>query len=209
MREIKIVCPMCGRADAVRKVTAIVDEGTTYTDSRQLGMSISKGDDQYHSGLGSAISYTGLASTLAAPKKPHQPSLGFPSSLFPNFRWSCVGIALVLTTLLSICSFPLLYPTYSQNALLLLIPILIFVVTAIVLIRWAWLSNQREARILRHANARYPNAVATWQMAVARWEQLYYCYRDDGVFIAKQTRLVNSKDMLALLYAPQRKKGSS
>lgn len=39
-----------------------------------------------------------------------------------------------------------------------------------------------------------------WQRAIARWDQLYYCARDDGVLIPGQSRLVPVDQMTSFLY---------
>lgn len=86
MREAKLVCPKCGRADAIRKVTSIVNNGTTHTESNRLGMPISGDETAFYSGIGSSVSHTELALVLAAPKKPSQPSRKGLSAIFPGLR---------------------------------------------------------------------------------------------------------------------------
>lgn len=201
MRESNLVCPKCGRADAVRKVTSIVNDGTTRTESNRLGMSISGDEIAFNSGLGNSVSHTELASTLAAPRKPSQPSRKGLSAIFPGFRLNCAGSFLGLIMLSMVCSFPVLYPTYRENPLLIFVPVIIFVASAIVLMRWVWLSKRREAQMLREGEAHYPLEIEQWKRALARWEQLYYCYRDDGVFLPHHAVLVPIAQMKQYLYA--------
>lgn len=201
MREAKLVCPKCGRADAVRKVTSIVNDGTTHTESNRLGMSISGDETAFYSGLGSSVSRTGLVSSLAAPKKPSQPSRKGWSAIFPGFRLNCAGSFLGLIMLSVVCSFPVLYPTYRENPLLIFVPVVIFVASAIILMRWVWLSNRRETQMHREGDARYPLEIERWKRALERWEQLYYCYRDDGVFLPNHAVFVPIAQMRQFLYA--------
>jgi hypothetical protein len=201
MRESNLVCPKCGRADAVRKVTSIVNDGTTHTESNRLGMSISGDEIEFYSGLGSSASHTGLVSSLAAPKKPSQPSRKGWSAIFPGFRLNCAGSFLGLIMLSMVCSFPVLYPTYRENPLLIFVPVIIFVASAIVLMRWVWLSNRRETQMLREGDAHYPLEIERWKRALARWDQLYYCYRDDGVFLPNHAVFVPIAQMKQYLYA--------
>lgn len=206
MRDHKLVCPKCGRADAIRKVTSIVDEGTTYTDSNRLGMSIRGDDTQFYNGLGRSVSRTELASALESPRKPTQPFRRGWSGIFPNFHWNCAGSILGVIILGAVCSFPLLQTTYRENPLLIFVPVVILLFSAIVLIRWAWISSRRETRTLLEAEAQYPLQVEAWKRALERWKQLYYCQRDDGVFIPAQTRLIHVNEMRAFLYASDKKK---
>jgi hypothetical protein len=206
MSQNLIVCPKCGRVDAIRKVTSIVDEGTTYTESNRLGMSISGDDTQFYSGFGRSVSRTELASALASPHKPTQPFRQGWSGIFPNFHWNCAGSILGLMILGAVCSFPLLFTTYRENPLLIFVPVIIVILAATILIRWAWLSNRRETKSLREAQAAYPVQVEQWKRAHERWERLYYCHRDDGVFIPAQTRLIPVNQMQAFLYSSDKKK---
>lgn len=41
----------------------------------------------------------------------------------------------------------------------------------------------------------------SWQRAMNRWERLYYCARDDGVFIPGETPFVPIEKIQELLYA--------
>lgn len=206
MSEKKLVCPKCGRADAIRKVTSIVREGITHTDSTRLGMSISGDNTQFSTGIGNAVSRTGLASILASPKKPVQPSQDGWSGIFPKFHWNCAGSILGLMICGAVGSFPLLFTTYRENPLLIFVPVIIILCAAAIMIRWAWLSSRRETRKLREAEAQYPLQVEAWKHALERWEQLYYCQRDDGVFIPAQTQLIPVNQMQAFLYSANKKK---
>lgn len=201
MRESKLICTKCGRVDAVRKVTSIVNEGTTHTETNRLGMSISGNKTAFYSGLGSSVSHTGLAATLTAPKKPSQPSREGLSAIFPGCRLTCAGSILGLIILSTVCSFPVLYPTYREDPLLIFVPVTIFIASAIVLMRWVWLSKQRETQRLREGAAHYSREVEQWKRALARWKQLYYCYRDDGVFLPNHAVFVPIAQMKPYLYA--------
>ena len=51
-----------------------------------------------------------------------------------------------------------------------------------------------------------PSEVEMWEQAIERWDELYYCYRDDGVFLPSQTRFVRVNDLQALFYSLGKKK---
>lgn len=73
---------------------------------------------------------------------------------------------------------------------------LLFLGTAVLATAWALL-----ARVRRHARVRWERA--HWETAIARWYDLYYCGRDDGVYLPGQSELVSVELMNVLLYAPQ------
>lgn len=206
MREPKIVCPECGQSDAIRKVSAIVAGGTSYTESTRVGMSINGDDTSFSSGLGSDITQTSLASALASPRKPSAPFRNSFWAIFPGLRITCMVAILLLIVITTVCSFPFLLPTYRESPQLVFLPLFIFVVTAFLLIRWFVVSRRRERQQFRQAEASYPDQLAAWEHAYSRWEHLYYCHRDDGVFIPAQTRLIPVKQMQAFLYSPGKKK---
>jgi len=41
-----------------------------------------------------------------------------------------------------------------------------------------------------------------WQRAKERWDQLYYCMRDETVFIPAENKAVAAEDMVKYLYDP-------
>jgi hypothetical protein len=49
-------------------------------------------------------------------------------------------------------------------------------------------------------NAQAEFAPRRWQKAKARWDQAYYCGRDDCVFIPGEAESVPSHDLARLLY---------
>ncbi len=206
MREPRIVCPECGQSDAIRKVSAIVAGGTSYTQSTRVGMSISGDDTDFSSGLGSNITRTSLASALASPQKPSAPFRNSFWAIFPGLRITCMVVILLLIVITTVCSFPFLLSTYRESPQLVFLPLLIFVVTAFLLTRWFVVSRHRESQQFRQAEASYPEQLIEWEHAYSRWERLYYCHRDDGVFIPAQTRLIPVNQMQAFLYLPDKKK---
>jgi hypothetical protein len=206
MPEKPIVCPKCGQFDAIRKVSSIVAEGTTFTENSGLGMAFSKKDVQFFDALGPSYSRSGLASALSRPQKPSEPS---DQGCIRTLLLTRVGCTLIILTMIAaagVCSFPFLYSTYRENPILFLIPFVAFVVVGIVLTRWILLSLRRETRTTSQKQTEYPVQLQNWERAIQRWEHLYYCYRDDGVFLPLQPRLVPLIDMQSFLYAADKKK---
>lgn len=51
--------------------------------------------------------------------------------------------------------------------------------------------------------ARIHKERAYWEVAIGRWYDLYYCGRDDGVYLPGRSDLVSVELMSTLLYAPE------
>jgi len=201
MSESRVVCPKCGRADAVRKVSSIVSAGTTYTENQTLGMGIDGKDLEFFSGFGSSQSRSALASALSCPLKPSSPPNGGWLRRFPITRLTCAGFLLALIGVCAIVTYLVFFPTYRNVPLFGLLPIALFVGSAVVLLRGIWISVQREARSDREKALSYPIQLQRWERAVERWEQLYYCFRDDGVFLPHHAVLIPIVQMKQFLYA--------
>ncbi|MBE2266701.1 MAG: hypothetical protein IAE80_00620 [Anaerolinea sp.] len=182
-------------------MTSIVSEGTVTTDMSGLGVATSEHGGELVGMMGSATSRSVLAARLAPPVKPVQ---AFGYGWVGVFLFSRIGLGLfMLTLILAIvaCSFPILVGTYRENPALVLIPILGVTVFVALLLRWIIVSLMREVRKTRDDRAGYPAEVAAWERAFARWKELYYCIRDDGVFLPDRAVLVPSAQMKQYLYA--------
>ena len=119
------------------------------------------------------------------------------SGLSPDVRRLVLGLIMLSV----VCSFPVLYPTYRENPLLIFVPVVTFVASAIVLMHWVWLFNRRETQVLSESEARHPLEIERWKWALARWEQIYDCYRDYGVFLPNHAVFVSIAQMKQYLYA--------
>jgi hypothetical protein len=73
---------------------------------------------------------------------------------------------------------------------------LVFLVPAAVALVWAVAAGARRRAWMRHERAQ-------WEMAIARWYDLYYCGRDDGVYLPDRSELVSVELMGTLLFAPE------
>jgi hypothetical protein len=202
MPQSFVVCPECQRADAVRKVTNIVADGSVMTENYGIGLT----NSELIGLMGTSTSCSLLAATLAPPAKP-----------VLSFGYGCAGLFLILRTGLGLFSlmvilviltllFPILMPAYRNS------PILLFIVIAgigaflLLWVRWLIVSFWRDVHRVREMQRRYPSELARWERAVARWKSLYYCSRDDGVFLAHDSFLVPVAQMNDFLYAGSREK---
>lgn len=74
----------------------------------------------------------------------------------------------------------------------------------LILLYWIKL-NSYESSLKRQVRARTLN----WKRALDRWNQPYYCSKDDGVFMPGVTRLVPIQSANALLFGDWEHKASS
>lgn len=64
---------------------------------------------------------------------------------------------------------------------------LALVVGAIIISFPAWINILCGVRSRARARDRYATEKPRWEKAMDRWRRLYYCARDDGVFIPGET----------------------
>lgn len=199
-------CPKCGKGDAVRKVSAVVNAGVS-SGSYSGHVWTDEGFD--------SVSLTGRTQTttsrlLSPPKEPSSVTwlgriltgwgLGF--LLFIGGGCLCVLVPSLLlvgpSLLAELAAEPVDYGAYGVAGLatvpfLLIIPLLsVFVQGALPLL----VGN----RMRRSKQRKYPIEKERWERAVARWQRLYYCFRDDGVFIPGETPFMPIDSMQEFLY---------
>ncbi len=204
----QVVCPKCQRSDSVQKVMAIVAGGTKVIEERG-GIDI---DTEYGMDVipltYSSVARSNLARKLAAPERPLQTrSYGCVAALFITR----LGVALVVSVILVslfFCSFPFLAATYAQNnALFIGILIAGFGIIGLSLfssIRAGW----RQAHSTSEQRNSYDARVQAWEDSYERWQQLYFCFRDDGVFLPGQSSFVPVNQMSDYLKAETKRKRS-
>lgn len=181
-----LACPKCQQIDQVQAVSAIVSAGTqtgqflaaTSFVGRRSGWGLTTGRNTHQ---------TLLAQRLAPPPAPRKP------------RWG--GWALVVFTVAPLCavygcvpaSFALVagssqpFQVSSSSAVVVVYggyTVLLLAILAGALVA-VW-HQHRVTRWRRHL----PLEHAQWQQAMAKWEHLYYCARDDGVFVPGQPSLI-------------------
>jgi hypothetical protein len=150
-------CPQCGQIDAVSKVSALVSSGTA------------------------TYSQTNLASRLSFPFSP-------PSQPDPyESPWGCgyVGCLILAVVLAIVVSYLVLSVLGGGGVgVQLIIPsVLVFVVLVVI----ATNRTAREARNRKEsveaAHQRWAVAKQRWERAGMAWHKLYYCSRNDIVFL--------------------------
>ncbi len=200
-----VVCPQCGHEDQVRKVTAVVTEGI-----REMRSSGGFGGITYSDGkwgvFGGPSATRGEMSTLLAQRlmPPDEPKVHLPWYLNP-LSHSC------WTKVLSILSI-----LFIVSAIVLVIPAVLGLFSgdftaasafcqAVFYGLWFGL----VARYLSRRRASYSKEKervaaerVVWERAIARWNCLYYCFRDDIVFDPETGEWCDPAQLHEFLYAP-------
>jgi hypothetical protein len=176
------VCPHCGQTDAVRKVSAVVSEGTTW--SEQMGVAPNLlGSDLYLVGMhGTAM--TRLAERLA-------PQVRRPGGVGWRVFAAAVAVLLGSTMACGLSTFAVT-PEFGRFACgnwVLGILLVAGIGTVVPLL---------SIRGVRRQQAAYD---AMMERARARWGALYYCARDDVAFDPAQSTVIPISALSAYLYS--------
>jgi hypothetical protein len=206
LNKSQIVCPKCQRADAVRKVSALVGEGTHAGETSGIAYVQAKHGLDVIPVVQTSVSRSALAAKLSPPKKPTKPS-GYGcvgALLMTRMGLALVGSFLLLA--LFVCTYPFLMTLYQQNNLLFVAAIGLGLALIGIMGIWVLRSGWRDARSTREGRTTYEPRLEDWERAYARWQQLYYCQRDDGVFIPSYNTFVSVEQMQAYLYSTVKRK---
>lgn len=210
-------CPKCGQTDQVQKVTSTFAANTTEWKERR-----SRTDAWGHRSTTEETkrAHTVLGLKLKLPDQPAGPthpglwygigglvifilaSALCPVALVPlGFIVPLVGGSTLLPDLNGI-------PSWAIGLAVILIPTLCVVGLGVVLL--IWLGRKAKARFDRDMQgyrekrqAFERDELPRWQGAKSRWEQLYYCMRDETVFIPAEKKAIQADDMVKYLYDPQ------
>ncbi len=178
-------CPKCGKGDALRKVSAVHRAGLS---SGSYSGHVWT-DDGLDSVSLSGHTQTALSRLFNPPKEPRSRTWG--------------GIALVAFGLWCLAA---LSPLFCYGLFSLFVR---FELAGVALVAFAVLTGLLYVFLplwfgLRKVNSkrlRFPVEKARWETAMQRWEWLYYCARDDGVFIPGETSFIPTTKMREFLYA--------
>ncbi|GHO95205.1 hypothetical protein KSF_052530 [Reticulibacter mediterranei] len=162
-------CPICKQIDRVEKVSAVYEAGTSI--GAYSGGTVGVGMAGGVVGVGVAqTNMTGMSQTnrslrLAPPPQPQLPQgegCGVGLLLFLCFAVGLVGLGMAL----------------ADNSERLIGAALFTVCTAGFVSLLVVLGRKSRIKKAEHAQQ-----IVRWQQAVANWERLYYCGRNDVVFI--------------------------
>jgi predicted RNA-binding Zn-ribbon protein involved in translation (DUF1610 family) len=201
-------CPLCKRNDQAEKVSAILNKQISRTDRMETRQEIyTDRRGHTHSRTVTVPIQTVQASNLAQQLVPPPPPFTKPKN-------RPVGILLILAIPLfvagSCCSMSgivgLFTPSPTSQAFVKqLVNLLIFgflplFASLAIFVLWYFLRRKEKER--QKVEQVYINDVyQRWQHTKSRWERLYYCGRDDVVFIPGEKTIASVADMIKHIYA--------
>jgi hypothetical protein len=211
------ICPKCKQTDQVQKVTSAYGLNTkewyetrTSTDSDGHTTSYQERHE----------AHTQLGLRLKPPPQPAQPT-------HPGLWYGIGGFIafVVLTALCPVVIVPLTlllplagtastlipsiqgFPTWLISVIAIGLPTLCVIVGGLAFLIWLGtkvkrrfdrdLKNYKDKKVIWDHDE-----MPRWQRAKARWDQLYYCMRDETVFIPAENKAVNMEDMEKYLFDP-------
>jgi hypothetical protein len=168
-------CPKCHRVDSISKASAIV-QGGTHSINGQIPVSYTSHDSEgWHSGTSyesyHATQQSTLASRLMPPKKPTKAySCLVNLAIVPFFFSPIVGM-LGLSA-----AFEPSFDMGSISRIDFCLGVLLYLVFLIVVWRVCVLID-------KPFKARHAINLAAWEYSMSKWGEIYYCSRDDCIFI--------------------------
>ena len=186
-------CPKCHRIDNVSKVSAIL-QGGTHQINGQIPMPTTYDSDGWSTGTSyksyHATQQSSLASRLTPPSKP---SLGV-DWLFGLF------LATVIFFGPQVCMslFAFAPSSWADKPITFLSRILIFVAGFAMAVFpvgafFLWQKNKKTK------DAKDLEKIKLWERSIRRWEQLYYCSRDDCIFVPGENSAFPISEMLQVI----------
>ena len=181
-------CPKCQRVDSVAKVSAIVQGGTHHIDG-EIPMPTTYDSDGWSTGTSyksyHATQQSALASRLTPPEKPikaHSGLLNLAPAPFIPFIFVVIMTPQLITApkveLVQIFWFCLGVIIYA---------LFLFGVWRVCI----WIDKPFKAK---HAEN-----IAAWEYSISRWRELYYCSRDDCLFIPGERGMYNISDLYSAI----------
>jgi hypothetical protein len=171
------VCPVCRQVDLMKKVSVVYNAGISsgrYAGAT-AGVVIGRGVMVGHSEL-SGMSQTNLSQRLTPPTPPARPR-GRGCLSTAGIIVSAVIGAIPLQILVAILFIPHKPLNADDVSTITIMSIIVCLCVASVI----GIMAVTRPKILAQ-KAEYARAVQRWYEAMANWERLYYCERDDVVF---------------------------
>jgi hypothetical protein len=201
-------CPKCRKADRIQKLSSIVSVGTHQTTgtSTTSGRTDLYDRDWKYAGDAYSSSRTAidakqqseLAKKVSLPEKPHKPHQ--PSGSAPM-------VAIVVTGVIALCIGPYVGSQLDNTGVNLWVQIggcfgsvlLVVVVGGFIASGLSHPTGDAVQQYQQQLSA-YEKELDEWNMAYQRWEKMYYCYRDDVIFIPGEEMVVASDQTFQLCY---------
>ncbi len=203
-------CPQCGRNDRAEKVTAIrKSQVREISGTTEVAESYTDSEGQVRSRMRTVPTSSTEASVLAQrldpPPQPKGPSGG--SSCLPTAVF--IGAAgLFLSGLFcTLSSFTAVIGASASDDRIAGIASLVFLAGPAIAISvgMVFLARRLRAKAAEEKQVELEESrrrLAEWQMAMDRWNAMYYCFRDDGVFIPGKREFAPLERMQHLIAEP-------
>ena len=199
MGQMVIACSVCQKDDAIQKVSAVLTGSqATGTFSGPLGGVAYVGGKResvgsYTTLCGSTMSE--LVRMLAPPAEPKKRS-GF--DCLDELLMVCVVVDAVFG--IGVAVIALIIGSFKHDIQILVVgagvPFLLGIIAGGI---YLWLLDGKE-NWKPQSEARYAMEKSAWDAAMARWNRLYYCYRDGIVFDAETPETCQPQDMKQFIY---------
>ena len=185
-------CPVCGRNDEVKKVSAIVANQTQSMQGVTIEKSSYRDKDGNLQTSTAKVPFSGKQSSVLAMKlqppaqtKIQKLSVGWYVACFFAIGFLIEGIIFIFLGI---------FNSGSYSDLLNSSPAA-FIMGG--LLMW-WCI--KKITIYKQSLKIYERELPNWQRAVERWKKLYYCFRDDCVFMPGEKTYVETDSINAYIY---------
>lgn len=186
----EIECPSCRQSDGTLPVSMLVNQIKQDMTPQQvdaLTNALNKGVAREWNGNPKNESWAQLAKQLQPPTKPEVSSLArMTGSIADSGVSYFVGFAIIMVSIV-------LFGQYSFQVGNVSVPILCVVWVLILVGVWRLLISIRDAK--RNLDPK----ITDWSAKMSKWNGLYYCVREDGVFKPGTSRVVPVNGMSELI----------
>jgi hypothetical protein len=176
-------CPLCKRNDQVEKISAILNKQTSQSNGYVPQQRIFTDNNGHVQSRTINVQVqtkheTTLAQRLVSPEKPKAPG--------KMQTWPILLLAV-----------PAIFYAQSTRGFLTMLVALLF--TAGLFAIWIVLEKDNKKKHIENMMA-HERELGRWKQAVSRWQSLYYCGRDDIVFVPGEKTSANMVDFIQYVY---------
>jgi hypothetical protein len=189
----QLVCPQCRRADRIQKVTGIIDAGTLSSEIYKTDSPFAQGYTEGSTNLATRLKFPNV--TAAYGKRPIEPGYIAAILIFVLLLFGFMGVGILVRIMQGTAK-----PEYP-GAIWVLAAMFASLLLGLYLLYHLLKDRVKMRQQTQEKWEIYDDAVAQDQQARNRWQnELYYCFRDDCIFILGQERAVPPESMQLLLY---------